>query len=310
MSQRTKPPIIAIVGPTGSGKTALSITLAQHFNGEVISADSRQVYRGLDIGTAKVTEEEMAGIRHHLLDVCDPTTVYTGADFVRDGNIAIADIESRGKLPIVAGGSFFYLDLLQGVIGAAAVPPNQELRSKLESTPLPELVAHLTNLDGETASRIDTANSRRVIRAIEIATALGTVPKAAQTQTHDWLTLGIDISLDDLTPRLHARVLSRLDAGMIEEVETLHANGISFERLDAFGLEYRYIARYLQNQIDKQTMIDEITVKSRQYAKRQKTWLKRNPSIIWLPFPADPSVAITQVERFLNTLTSTDTLPH
>jgi len=292
--------VIAVVGPTGSGKTALSIALAKHFDGEVISVDSRQVYRGLDIGTAKVTAEEMAGIPHHLIDICDPNTVYTGADFVRDGTQALTDICSRGKLPILAGGTFFYLDLLAGNASAAPVAPNPVLRAILEKQTLDELVNALTNLDPTTAARIDKDNPRRLVRAIEIASALGHVPASATpTSPYRFLTIGIDITLDELTPLIHSRVLSRLNTGMIEEVASLHENGVSYERLDAIGLEYRYIAKYLQNQIARDTMIEEITTKSRQFAKRQKTWLKRNPSIVWLPFPTNVDLAIEHVKNIL-----------
>jgi tRNA dimethylallyltransferase len=295
-----KPPAIAIVGPTASGKTALSIALAQTFSGEIISADSRQVYRGMDIGTAKVTPEEMAGIPHHLLDVAHPNDTYTAADFVRAASEALTAITARGKLPIIAGGTFFYLDFLRGNVSAPPVPPNPLLRSELETLTIEQLLDKIRVLDPNRANALDTHNPRRLVRAIEIATALGTVPPIKpKSSPYRWLTLGIDISLDVLEERIRQRVFSRIDNGMIEEVEQLHANGISYERLDTFGLEYRYIARYLQRLLDKDTMVQEIITKTRQFAKRQKTWLKRDQSIQWIQFPVDTQRAITLVRDFL-----------
>lgn len=298
--ENTKPPAIAIVGPTASGKTTLSITLAKEFAGEVISADSRQVYTGMDIGTAKVTTAEMDGIPHHLLDVCDPKDVYTAMDFVRDGTKCLTDITSRGKLPIVAGGTFFYLDLLMGKLSAPEVPPNYARRTKLEALPKEVLLEKLTSLDPTKAATIDRDNPRRLVRAIEVATALGKVTESIpQESPFRWLTIGIDIPLSILEKRIRQRVLERLDNGMIEEVEKLQADGISDDRLEAFGLEYRYISRYLQGQIDRESMIEELITRTRQFAKRQKTWLKRDTTIQWLPFPVDETKAITLVRDFL-----------
>jgi len=297
----TKPPAIAIVGPTASGKTALSIALAKEFDGEVISADSRQVYRGMDIGTAKVTIEEMEGIPHHLLDICDPQNTYTAVDFVRDANEALSEITSKEKLPIIAGGTFFYLDLLMGKMSTPEVPPNPKLRTELEKQSNKVLVQKLAVLDPVRARDIDSNNSRRLIRAIEIATALGKVPANKPRESpYRWLTLGIDIPLSTLEDRIKQRVITRLEAGMIEEVQRLHIEGVSYQRLDSFGLEYRYIGRYLQGIINKETMIEELIIKTRQFAKRQKTWLKRDDTIQWLTFPVDETRAIKVVKKFLD----------
>jgi tRNA dimethylallyltransferase len=295
-----KPKAIAIVGPTASGKTALSIALAKHFNGEVISADSRQVYRGLDIGSAKVTTAEMEGIPHHLIDIEDPKDVYTGADFKRDGEQALADISVRGKLPIVAGGSFFYLELLKGTMQSAPVPPNPSLRAVLEQKTTIELFTELKTKDPRRAETIDPDNSRRLVRALEVIAALGVVPPVIITDLpYDWLTIGIDIPTEILNERIYVRILDRLKNGMIEEVAALHKKGLSWERLEAIGLEYRYIAYYLQNKLTVDEMTEQLTNKSLQFAKRQRVWLKRDPSINWLPFPADVTVATELVQKFL-----------
>lgn len=296
----TRPPAVAIVGPTASGKTSLSIALAKDFSGEVISADSRQVYKGMDIGTAKVTPEEMGDVPHHLLDVCDPQDAYTAMDFVRDANIALEEITKRDNLPIVAGGTFFYLDLLMGKMSAPEVPPDPTLRTELEALPSEVLLEKLIALDPLRAEIIDKDNPRRLVRAIEIATALGHVPASApQEASHRWLTLGIDVPLDILEERIRQRVLERLETGMIKEVERLYKEGVSYERLDSFGLEYRYIARYIQGQLSKEKMIAEIVTKSRQFAKRQKTWLKRDKEINWLEFPVDVTKATKLVKDFI-----------
>ena len=285
MPSTKKPKVLAIVGPTASGKTSLSIELAKQFNGEVISVDSRQVYRGMDLGTGKVTTKEMQGIPHHLLDIADPTTVYTGADFKRDGEVVLSDIITRGKLPIIAGGTFFYLELLRGTMSVAPVPPDPELRAVLETKSTVELQRQLVAMDITHSAVIDTSNRRRLIRAIEIINTVGVLPSVEPIPSpYDWLTIGIEVPADILARRIHERILQRIDQGMIEEVATLHQEGVAWERLDSFGLEYRYIARYLQKTITKETMIEELSTKTRQFAKRQRTWLKRDKSIIWLPF--------------------------
>ncbi len=300
MSDVETPKAIAIVGPTASGKTALSIALAKHFDGEIISADSRQVYRGLNIGSAKVTLREMAGIPHHLIDVVEPTTVYTGADFKRDGDVALHDITNRGKLPIVAGGTFFYLELLKGTMQSAPVPPNPTLRTTLEQKTTEELFAELIKKDPRRAETIDPDNPRRLIRALEVIEAIGVVPEIQIHELpYDWFTIGIDIPTDLLNERIHQRIIDRLKIGMIEEVEALHTNGVTWERLEAIGLEYRYIAFYLQNKLTREEMIEQLTNKSRQFAKRQRVWLKRDKNIHWLPFPANNENAILLVEQFI-----------
>ncbi len=292
------PKILVIVGPTASGKTSLSIEIASHFNGEVISADSRQVYRGLDLGTGKVTKEEMRGIPHHLLDVADPHDVYTVADYVRDGRKAITDILSRGKLPIIVGGTFFYIDALLGRASTPEVPPNKQLREKLEAMNTEALFALLTEKDSVRAQDIDAHNKRRLVRALEIVDVLGSVPEIVQENLYDTLTLGIAIPKETLYERIHTRILTRIDAGMIEEVAALHKKGLSYARMEDLGLEYRYIAQYLQGFLQKEEMIELLNTKSRQYAKRQMTWLKRDQDIVWV----DPS-KIEYVEKVVSQIT-------
>jgi len=271
-----------VVGPTASGKTGVAIALAKQFNGEVVSADSRQVYRGMDIGTAKVTAEETQGIPHHLLDVADPKEVYTATDFSRDAKVAVDDILSRGKLPIVAGGTFFYIDGLLGRVSMPEVPPDREMHAKFEEKSAAELLAMLENLDPDRAASIDKANKRRLIRAIEIAMYLGKVPPPRPSDSpYEVLTIGLTIDMEVHGEIVKQRIVERLHAGMVAEVEALLKSGVTHVRLENFGLEYRYISRYLRGLLDYDTMVDELSVKTRQYAKRQMTWLKRDKTIQW-----------------------------
>lgn len=297
----SKPKIIALVGPTASGKTALAIELAKRFNSEVISADSRQVYRGLDIGSGKVTEAEMADIPHHLLDVAEITDTYTAADFVRDAKAAIADIISRGKIPIIAGGTFFYLDLLRGKMQTAAVEPNPTLQAELEKMSTEELSQKLMAADPDRAATIDHSNRRRLIRSLEIIDSLGKVPAVQSVPSdYDWLVFGIEIDKEILNQRIEKRIHDRLKNGMIEEVQNLLAAGVDAKRLDDFGLEYRYLTKYLLQEISYEEMVEELFAKSRQFAKRQRTWLKRDSSIIWKQFPVTVEQVETEVTEFLS----------
>lgn len=301
ISPMEKPKILAVVGPTASGKTALAIELAKRFNGEVISADSRQVYQGLDLGSGKVTTEEMNGVAHHLLDVADLSQIYTGADFARDANLAIADIHKRGKLPIIAGGTFFYIELLKGTMSSAPVLPNPNLRLELEKLTTIELWQKLQTLDTKRAETIDPHNRRRLIRSLEIIEALGQVPKREKTESDfDWLTIGIRIEKEDLRNRIKKRLIERLEKGMIKEVENLLKAGVPAERLIDLGLEYRYITEYLQNKITEEEMVEVLNTRISQFAKRQYTWLKRDTDIVWFDFPFTLNNLDTTVENFLD----------
>lgn len=293
-----KPKVIVIVGPTASGKTSLSIELAKKFNGEVISADSRQVYRGLDLGSGKVALNEMKGIAHHMLDVADPKTIYTVSDYVRDARPILTDIHHRGLTPVVVGGSFFYVDALLGRVSLPEVPPNEELREELDSMTTEELFTHLSERDPRRAGEIDKDNRRRLIRAIEISAELGSVPLPYTESPYDVLMLGIDIEKETLLANIHTRLIERIEKGMIEEVKNLHEHGLSFDRLESLGLEYRYIARHLRGELPYCTMLKELETKIGQFAKRQMTWLKRDKHIVWMK-KDDKETLLRTVETFL-----------
>jgi len=290
---------LAIVGPTASGKTSLSIKIAGRFNGEVVSADSRQVYRGLDLGTGKVTLEEMNGIPHHMLDIADPDTNYNAAEFELDATAAILDITSKNKLPIVAGGTFFYLDMLRGKHQVAAVPPNEEFRQSLQDCSLNELNEQLERADPDRARTIDKYNRPRLVRALEIINELGHVPKQTKFDSaYDWLVIGIDESKLRLHQNICNRLTERLEDGLVKEAENLHKAGLSYERMHSLGLEYRYLAMYLKQEITYEEMFKQIETKSRQYAKRQMTWLKGDKEIEWFPLSKEAEI-VNRVDKFL-----------
>lgn len=282
MSNNNLPKILVIIGPTSSGKTSLSIDLAKKFNGEVISADSRQVYKGMDLGSGKVTKKEMQGIKHYLLDVVSPKTQFSAARFEKLGTKAIKEILKKGKLPIICGGTGFWVDaLIYGL--PASVAPDWKLRKKLDKLSAAELFLKLKKIWPERAKDIDPHNKRRVIRALEMAMAGKKTLLVNKQAKYDVLKLGITRSKEELKKRIHTRLLTRIKQGMIQEVSNLHKNGVSWRRLDDFGLEYRFVSRYLRGQInDKSEMIKLLETAINQYAKRQGNWFRRDKEIQWV----------------------------
>jgi len=277
--------LIVILGPTASGKTDLSIKLAKKFKGEVISADSRQVYKGMDIGTGKITKKEMRGIPHHLLDVANPKKIFTVAQYQKLALTAIKKIQKKNKVPILVGGTGFYIQSVVDGIVVPEVKPDWKLRKKLERRPVLELFQMLTELDPARAKNIDQNNPRRVIRALEIILKTGKPVPALEGQTFQCsvLEIGVRKSHDELKKNINERLLERLKGGtMVSEVKKLRKSGLSWKRLEEFGLEYRLVAQYLQNKITYQEMADGIQKESEHYAKRQMTWFKRDKRIKWI----------------------------
>ncbi len=298
---KKKPKLIAILGPTASGKSDLAVTLAQKFNGEVISADSRQVYRGLDIGTGKITEREMKGVPHHLLDVASPKKIFSVAQYKRKADKTIADIVKRGKLPILCGGTGFYIQAVTEGLLLPDVKPNIALRKQLHTMSTAELFSVLAEKDSERAKAIDAQNPHRLIRAIEIAEALGKVPTLHKETPYETLFIGIAIPPTDLKERIHTRLVKRLRAGMVGEAQKLHAQGLSWKRMEELGLEYRFLARYLQKKLSKKEMLIELEKEIFAYAKRQMTWFKRNKTIHWITpnENALPELPLHVLKKFL-----------
>jgi tRNA dimethylallyltransferase len=290
--------IIVIVGPTASGKSALAVTLAKKIKGEVISADSRQVYKGLDIGSGKITHKEMAGIPHHLLSVYNPKKVYTVADFKKDAEAKIDEICARGNVPILCGGTGFYIQAVVDNVVFPEVAANAALRAKLEKKSVESLFAELLKKDPERAATIDRHNKVRVIRALEIVAALGKVPLANKAPQFEVLQIGITIPDATLQQKIAKRLTARLKQGMLAEARKLHKAGLSWKRMEALGLEYRYMARHLQGKITRAEMIKNLQTEIWHYAKRQMTWFKKDSRIVWLS-PKEVTKIKNLAERFL-----------
>lgn len=291
--------IIAVVGPTASGKSALAVEVARLVGGEIVSADSRQVYTGLDIGTGKVTKREMRGIPHHLLDVASPKRTMSVVQYERLATHAIRDILKRGKVPVICGGTGLYVDAVLTDASFPAVPPNATLRKNLEKFSVAELFEKLQKLDPIRAETIDGKNPRRLIRAIEIATALGSVPtRASAKPRYDVLVIGLTLPREELLERIRTRLLARMRRGMVAEARHLRAEGLSWKRMESLGLEYRFLAQFLQGKITKEEMFSLLEIAIRQYAKRQMVWFKRNEKIKWFA-PKDTKKVFMLVTKFL-----------
>ncbi len=289
--------LIVILGPTASGKTELSINLAKKFNVEDVSADSRQVYKGMNIGTGKVTKKEMRGIPHYLLDIASPKKRFTVLQYQKLALKAINKIHKENKLPFLVGGTGFYIQSVVDGIVIPKVKPDWKLRAKLEKKNTEELFKILKKLDPKRAKSIDKNNRRRLIRALEIVIKTKKpVPKLKkQPIKSDVLILGVKRNKKELETLIHKRLLKRLKDGMIAEVKKLRKSGLSWKRLEEFGLEYRFVARYLftlqnfskknlggQKKLNYQEMIEKIQKESEHYTKRQMTWFKRDKRIRWI----------------------------
>jgi tRNA dimethylallyltransferase len=275
--------LVVILGPTAAGKTDLSIKLAKKFNGEVISADSRQVYKGMDIGTGKITKKEMQGIPHYLLDVANPKKRFSAAQYQKLALKTIKNIQKKNKIPFLVGGTGFYIQSIVDGIIIPEVRPNWELRKKLEKLTTEQLFKRLKKLDPKRSETIDKKNPRRLIRALEIVlTTKKPIPILEKEKRFDVLQIGITKSPEKLQKNIEKRLAKRLkNDAMIYEVKKLHKS-LSWKRLEEFGLEYRFVAQYLQNKITYQKMTDNIQKGSEHYAKRQMTWFKRDKRIHWI----------------------------
>ncbi len=275
--------LIVIVGLNASGKSALAVQLAKQFNGEIISADSRQVYRGLDIGSGKIMKKEAGGIPHHLLDVANPKRTFTVAQYQKLAHKAIARVWKRKKLPILCGGTGLYIRAVVDGLVLPAVKPNAVFRKKLAKKPAGELFRMLKQKDPARAATIEMHNPRRLIRALEIVEALGKVPELKTKPLQvNILILGIKKEEAEMKRRIAQRLKKRLASGMEKEVKDLHQHGLSWKRLENLGLEYRYVAFRLQNKIKEEELLPLLSKAIFQYAKRQMTWFKRDQRIQWI----------------------------
>jgi tRNA dimethylallyltransferase len=309
MSNRDKAKIIVILGTTASGKTKLAVELARQINGEIISADSRQVYRGLDVGSGKdlveygekspllsndgldgensplLSKEGLGGgffVPYHLIDVADPKDRFSVAEYQRQAFAAIEDILSRGKLPIIVGGSGQYLEAVVENYQLSEIKPDENLRNDLEEKTALELFEILLQKNKSFAEKLnnsDKNNKRRLIRYLEVFSSVA--PQALshkpQAMSYDFFLLGLSYPKEILADRIHQRLINRLEKeGMIQEVSNLHdKTGLSWERLIEFGLEYKFITQYLQEKFDYDQLVEQIDKASQQFAKKQLTWFKR-----------------------------------
>lgn len=262
--------VIVILGQTATGKSNLAVKIAKKINGEIISADSRQVYKDLDIGTGKITKREMAGVPHHLLSVANPKYKFTVAEYKRLVEEKIKEIISRDKTPIICGGTGFYIDAITEGIVFPEVPPNNKLRKLLYSKSAVALFEYLEKLDPGRAKNIDPKNKVRVIRAIEIAKALGKVPKIKKIKPkYKFIKIGLYLPEDLLKKKIEKRVKKMFKDGLLKEIKKLKKSGVSNKRLQEFGFEYF-----------KPTP-EKVILETLKYAKRQMTWFKRDKKIKW-----------------------------
>ncbi len=322
--------ILVIVGPTASGKSELAVKLAKKNNGEIISADSRQIYKGMNLGTGKVAGKWQnnksyvyKGIVHHCVDYVNPKKQYSAGLFKRDAQKAITDILERDRLPILCGGTGHWVDAVVYDQNLPDIKPNKKLRAALEKQSADVLFHRLLNLDPVRASTIDKFNKRRLIRALEIIITTGhpVPPLAVQygsslsrtisgnnfsiksktiAPTHNVLWLGIKTNQTDLYKKIEKRLKQRLKQGMIKEVKKLRADGLSWQRLESFGLEYRFVSLYLQKKISYEEMFTKLLYAIKHYSKRQLTWWKRNKEIKWMTPQIKPTDKL--VNKFLNSI--------
>lgn len=295
-----KKPIIVVTGPTASGKTSLAVSIARQTGGEIISADSRQVYRRMDIGTGKDLEE-YGNIPYHLIDICEPGTKYNLYRYIRDFHTALDSIEARGKQPIVCGGTGLYLETALSGVVLPNVPSNQSLRESLRDKSLPELIEVLKSYKS-LHNTTDVDSVQRAIRAIEIEEYYREHPAEAEKACKATVSplphklLLIDIPRDLRRHRISARLESRLAQGMVEEVRGLLDEGIIPEDLIYYGLEYKYITLYLIGQIEYDEMIKRLEIEIHQFAKRQMTWFRgmerRGYAFLKVPFEELDNFAI------------------
>lgn len=280
MNKKNK--VLVILGTTASGKTSLGVKLAHQLNGEIISADSRQVYKGMDVGTGKdLGEYKVNGqkIPYHLIDVVSPNTKFNLARYQKLAFKAIQDVLQRGKLPIIVGGTGLYLQALVDNYTLSSVKPNEKKRAELETLSAEELFAKLKKIKASFANKLnnsDRNNARRLVRYLEIIEEGDLGVSGKKESPYNFLLLGLTWPDSELRERINFRILDRLEhEDMVGEVHKLHANGVSWKRLISFGLEYKFITWHLQGKITYQEMIDKLGTAVYRFAKHQKTWFKR-----------------------------------
>ncbi len=300
-----KPKIVVVVGPTAVGKTALSIDLAKQFNGEIVGADSVQIYKGLNIGSAKVTHSEKKGVRHHMISIISPKENYSVGDYVAMAKKEINKILKRGKLPIVVGGTGLYVSSLLYEIGAKC-GRDEEYRAHLEqiaeSEGTSKLYEMLKEVDEESALLIHPNHKTRIIRALEIYHITGQKKsdnKNSTTSPYNYLLIGLNEDREVLYERINQRVDKMLASGLIKEVKGLMKKGLTLDNQSMKAIGYKETYAFLTNQLSEEEFIDKLKQNSRNYAKRQLTWFKKMPNISWHNYK-DKQIIINIVGDFIN----------
>lgn len=303
--------IIAVTGPTASGKTALAIEIAKRFGGEVVSCDSMQIYEGMDVGTAKPTPQELSEVPHHMIDIAKPCENYSVADFVEKARRCIDEIYCRGKLPVLAGGTGLYMDSILQNIVFDEYESDQEFRKNMQELADREgadvLHKLLAEKDVEAAEKIHPNNVRRVIRALEVCHLTGKTFTQANLESRgepvfDALIFGIDVDREVLYERINTRVDKMVDEGLLDEVRALKQKGISRETTAMQAIGYKEIFDYLEGLSNFQEAVEKIKMESRRYAKRQLTWLRRNEKINWMKIQSEDDIEkiLDRCNEFLN----------
>ena len=294
------PKILVLCGPTASGKTALGVELALLTGGEVVSADSMQLYRGMDIGTAKPTAEEMRGVPHHMLDVAGPEEDYSVARYVREASACVDRILSRGKLPILVGGTGLYIDNLVAGREFAAFSGlwREELQARARAEGLPALYRQLQEVDPQRAEKLHPNDEKRILRALEVWYETGETitdhdrRTAALPPRYDALRIGLDFTRrEDLWRRIDRRVDQMMEQGLAEEVAGLLRQGLSPGCTAMQAIGYKELAAALRGEVPLEQAVEEVKLRSRQYAKRQRTWFRREPSVRWIVWEEIPDIS-------------------
>ena len=295
-----KPNLLVILGPTASGKTRLAVAAARHLDGEIISVDSRQVFRRMDIGTGKDLHE-YGDLRHHLIDILEPGEEFSVFAFQRLFAEAFNDISGRGRLPVLVGGTGLYLDATLRVYALSQVPENPLLREELSSLSLEDLAIRLALLNKKLQNRTTLLDRDRLVRAIEIAhhdAENGESPKFEMPTLHP-LVFGIRVERELIRKRITERLKQRLDEGMIEEVRQLLKEGVPVDRLESYGLEYRYVSRFVSGEMRRNDMFQKLNSAIHDFAKRQENWFRRmekhGVEINWLHHAEDPLEKLLQI---------------
>jgi tRNA dimethylallyltransferase len=300
--------LVAVVGPTATGKSALALALAERFGGEIIACDSTAVYRGIDIGTDKVPRDQQRGIPHHLVDVVDVTETYSAARYAQDAAAVLRDVTSRGRLPVLVGGTgFYYRALVRGLFPGPA--RDESFRARLDRVAarrgVESLSRWLARVDAPSASRIQPRDQKRLVRALEVYLVTGRpltshfAATASPIAGWDVLSLGVNLPRATLLPRVTARVDAQFEAGVVEEVRALLARGVPATAHAFSGLVYRQVVEMLQGKRDERATRALIVQENMRYARRQLSWFRKEPGVHWIDGPGESSAAIEAASAFV-----------